>query len=166
MQIQNVCDPMLSKDNSTRGKRNQPNFSGNLYFMELGLESLTKHTVVKKSLEYVAELIKFKKQIKILTYPELDVFIWEMPKEEANKVKVRRFHKPSVEKMENYKIMYHDNKKHTVKISGIYLEPNENSKRNITKKNNDKLFNNLLVNALDSMDDFINNLEVLLRKSK
>lgn len=150
MQIQKIWNPMLSKNNSTREKRNQPNFSGNLYFVDHLLESITEHNVSQKSLESLAELVKFKRLIESATYSDLDVFIWEMPPQEANTVKVRQFRKPSINKLENYKIMYHDNKTRSIKLSGIYLEPNPKSNKRITKKNNGKLFNNLIANAMNS----------------
>lgn len=146
MQIQKICNPKLSKNTSTREKRNQPNFSGNLYLIEHGLES-------------IAEINKFKRLVESITYSDLDVFVWKMPKSEANTVKVRQFQKPSVEKLENYKIMYHDNRTHSIKLSGIYLEPNTKFNNRIAKKNNGKLFDNLVANAMDSLNDSAKDIE-------
>lgn len=161
MQIQKICNSKLSNNISTEEKH-QTSFSGNLYFMDQVLDSINVNNVTQKSLASVAELVKFKRLVKSIAYEDLDVFVWEMPPSEADTVKMRQFGKPSLEKLENIKIMYHDNKTHSIKLSGLYLEPNPQKNRRIAKKNNEKLFDNLVANAMDSLNDFAKKLENFL----
>lgn len=162
MQVQKICSPMLNNKISTREKADKTSFSGNFFFVDHLTDSITVHNVTQKSLASIAELVKFKRLVESMTYSDLDVFVWRMPPGEANTVKIRQFHKPSVNKLENIKIMYHDNRTHTIKLSGLYLEPNVKSNKRIAKRNNGKLFDNIVANALDSLNDSVQHIENFL----
>lgn len=139
MQIQKICNPILGNNNSTREKSNRPSFSGPVYWLDSGLESLPEFKL-------------FQSQIEKWTIKELNVFIRKMPKDEGDLVKVRVFQKPSIQKLENIKITYHNTLTHYINTSGLYLDLNPNKKPSLVDKNNDKLFDHFLQHASSSID--------------
>lgn len=139
MQIQKVCYPMLSKNNHSREKTNQPNFSGQVYWLDSGLEALPEFQL-------------FQSQIEKWTIKGFNVFLRKMPAGEGDSVKVRVFQKPSINKLENIKITYHNTLTHDINTSGLYLNLNPNKKPSLVEKNNDKLFDHFLQHASSSID--------------
>lgn len=149
MQIQKVSNPMLSKNNSIKEKRNQPNFSGYVHLLEPELEA-------------IPELKSFKKLVEEITDEKLDIFVKRMPSEEAERVKVETRTNKLITKLQNLKITYLNSDKHTLRVSGIYLHPNKKQNKMVIGQNNNALRDDLLTNASESMGEWIANVEKLL----
>lgn len=142
MQIQKINTQMPSKNEALqKRKNNQPSFSGDFVFLEMGLgQKLSKHPELRKIID------SFQNFIEKGTDNNLGVAVSYMPKGEAKPVTAKITENRFETAYEDLKIQYHDYKTNEIKTTGFYLNPHENENTNCAN-----LWQNLIDHAKDNI---------------